>query len=124
MNRIETTHIENELTIFAYLQIIDTNQFELIKPTAVPKRINEKDTYAVMDFPSKFLAVDYNKQLYYDLDAATFNRATWINDTLYIINANTIYEFRGSKNCVIHKIFSSMAGKGCISKIFTLNSTV
>ncbi|CAD7078711.1 unnamed protein product [Hermetia illucens] len=124
MNRIETTHTENKLTIFAYLQIIDTNQFELIKPTAVPKRINEKDMYAVVDFSSKFLAIDYNKQLYYELDEATFNRATRINDTLYIINVNTIYEFRGSKNCVIHEIFSSMAGKGCISKIFALNSTV
>ncbi|CAD7092628.1 unnamed protein product [Hermetia illucens] len=124
MNRIETTHTGNELTIFAYLQIMDTNQFELIKPTAVPKRINEKDMYAVVDFPSKFLAIDYNKQLYCDLDEASFNRATRINDTLYIIKVNTIYEFRGSKNCVIHEIFNSMAGKSCVSKIFTLNSTV
>ncbi|CAD7087793.1 unnamed protein product [Hermetia illucens] len=87
------------------LNIAELYEFELIKPTAAPKRINEKDTYAVVDFPSKFLAVDCNKQLYYDLDEATFNRATSVNDTLYIINVN-------------------VAGKSCISKIFTLNSTV
>uniref|UniRef100_A0A1A9W982 Envelope fusion protein n=1 Tax=Glossina brevipalpis TaxID=37001 RepID=A0A1A9W982_9MUSC len=122
MNRIDMLHTAEELLLSGYFQIIETTKFEVIQPTAIPKRI-ENTLYAVLQIKPNPLAVD-DLQLFYELNQYDIDSVNTVLDNTMIIDAKTAYHFSGQQNCVVSEIYHAGQAKQCSTQVVNVTQTI
>uniref|UniRef100_A0A1A9X079 Uncharacterized protein n=1 Tax=Glossina brevipalpis TaxID=37001 RepID=A0A1A9X079_9MUSC len=122
-NRIDMLHTAEELVLSGDFQIIETTKFDVIQPTAIPKRM-EYTLYAVLQIKPNPLAVNYDLQLFYELNQYDIDSVNTVLDNTMIIDAKTAYHFSGQQNCIISEIYHADQAKQCPPQVVNVTQTI
>jgi Pao retrotransposon peptidase/Family of unknown function (DUF5641)/Integrase zinc binding domain len=112
---------ENQMKVFGYLNLRETNKFNLILATSVPYKIgNGKFTAISMDH--QLLAVNYNTQEYFVLTTTELSDCITIKPMSYLCAPAAVYNIEDHENCIIDAVFQRKDEHTCPQKEFTVEN--
>lgn len=102
--RMKVEDDETYIRIFGYLPIADVTEFDLMKITPTPLRV-ENGFYWILDIPNEFIAVDYNTQLYFQIATDEFKSRILTPDNKNLCSPAVVKNIETSPNCIIDEIY-------------------
>lgn len=110
--KMEVKRSAKSITIFSYLLIIDRTEFDTMKVTPTPLKV-ENGSYWIFNTPNKVLCVDYNNQHYFELDDAEFKMCVNLNNHKYVCSPSSVRNIETNSNCVIQELYQHNNKSSC-----------
>lgn len=114
MYKMEIKQVQGYIHIFGYFHISETTKYSVIKATPIPRKINE-DTYISVDISTKFLAIDYNNQKYFEMTDYKFENSIPVMDNAYLCTPTVVSSIENNHNCIIDELYHRTDKSNCLS---------
>lgn len=112
------THIK----VYSYFPIQEITKYTLMYITSVPQ-INTDKSAQSLEVPKAYMAIDYNKELYFDLNYEEFKRCLeWSNH--FICFPGAVKNMQLNKNCIVDQLFKNQTKTKCPTKSFNLSNKI
>jgi len=111
IRRMELVSKNDTTNLYAYLPIIDTQQYQLIKATPVPKK--ENNTFFAIHISYQHLAFNYDSQTYFELTEQEVSEALKINSSTFICTPKSVRKVDTSPNSILDHIYNHTENLHC-----------
>lgn len=121
--RTKVEHHLKNILVYGYFLMTEMAEFVLIKATPIPLRI-ENDSYWVLDLTKEIIAINYNTQLYFQLNEYELKNSIALDVNQYICSPTTVRSIENSPNCVIDEIYQRSEHTSCDIMVNKIHSII
>ncbi|KAH9630796.1 hypothetical protein HF086_001024 [Spodoptera exigua] len=121
---LDTRIVENmtHIQVHAYFPIKDITKYTLINVTPVPKK-NMNNTFESIEVSRAFLAIDYNNELYFELDHEEFKDCIQRHEQ-FLCFPGVVKNMQLNENCIVDQLFKNQTNTKCPTHIFEMSSNI
>ncbi|KAH9638383.1 hypothetical protein HF086_004185 [Spodoptera exigua] len=121
---LDTRIVENmtHIQVHAYFPIKDITKYTLIHVTPVPKK-NMNNTFESIEVSRAFLAIDYNNELYFELDHEEFKECIQRHEQ-FLCFPGVVKNMQLNENCIVDQLFKNQTNTKCPTHIFEMSSNI
>jgi hypothetical protein len=121
--KIQISFTEDSIIIHGFLNLKETSKFKLLAATSIPQKVKD-DTFATTSTVSHLVAIDYNRQRYFNTTIGEMETCTKQQDNLHSCSMTSIHNLETNNNCIIDHLLNRNEYWACPIKQFVITAPI
>ncbi|XP_059617828.1 uncharacterized protein LOC132262551 [Phlebotomus argentipes] len=106
---------KSTIYVYTYLQIVETNSYQLIHITPIPQQIGN-NTFALQEIKEPLIGADYHNYKYFVMKDSDLRNCHTIEPSRHVCDVNIVYDMSKHPSCAIDEVFNRHQGTTCATR--------